>query len=290
MYRLSEFIGKETIVLSSGESGGTISNAFFDVRLKLLKFAELIDNESEHRKMVAFRSIMNSNGEAVVIRSNANFVDAIYEGLVPAPMNLTCFNQDGKSLGVVRDIIMEGNKIIKYVSDTMSIEANTLLVASLDLLIFNDTGQAIKKPPNKKIERIRNSNKYTNKRIAHSKQHARIQNIMNDEVDLDIENDDNWDYDSNTVVDEFYQTHTTNDIAPIKTPEKITEDNTAVYRSPIKNDCKTKFKFLLGAYLMKDIYNNNGELILKKGTSITESEIYTAKQNDRLVSMTLNCL
>jgi|GEM_PF-2456576 len=324
MYRLSEFIGKETIVLSNGESGGTISSVFFDVRLRILKFIELIDDESEDRKMVAFRGILNNAGEAVVIRSNANIVDAVYEGLIKAPMNLPCYNQDGKSLGMVSNIVMEGNKIMQYITDTIEIEAATLLVASNDLLIFNDTGEAIKKPANKKIEGIR-------KEQIKKRPIRQINN--NDSFSDDEFGDENFNYikssdrqtqasllhDKKAFVkhpsstppicgvypqvrdggsrrppppDEYYQFENDSiDIHTISTPEKISEDNTSVHRSPIKNSSiKNKYAFLLGLHLLKDIYNNNGQLILEKGSPITEKEIETAKIHDRLVSMALNCV
>jgi len=313
MYNLSEFIGKEAIILSNGQSGGTVSNVFFDARLKLFKFAELVHDEDEtedgkssgNRKMVAFRGI-TSIGEAVVIRSDANIIGAAYDNLSPAPMNLPCFNQDGKNMGIVRDIVMDTNKIIIYQTDMMDIEANTLLVASNDLLIFNDTGVIIKKPPNKKVEHIRQSGKTQNPkhktqsivpmdeldadvRLGHYEKTIVLPPLFHDEKPTSLDTD--YVPPSNHTTDEFYQSlNDTQDTTQIKTPNKITEENTTVVRSPIKDYTKNKYDFLIGMQLVKDIYNSSGHLILKKGVTISSEQINLAKAHDRLVSMTLNCI
>ncbi|MCL2555988.1 MAG: hypothetical protein FWE03_03085 [Firmicutes bacterium] len=280
MYRLSEFIGKEAIILSNGQSAGTVSNVFFDARLKYFKFIELIIDDEEDRKMAAFKVITSFSGEAAVIRSNANLIDAVYDGVVGCPMNLSCFNQDGKNMGVIRDIVMQDNKIELFITDMMDIEASTLLIASDDLLIFNDTGQHIKRPPNKKIERI--------KKTAAIKKHKIAplmieENIDNNEIIVNESINEN--------IDEYYQSQNTfDDIKQISTPEKIDLSRTHVHRSPILTSTKNKYEFLIGMHLIKDIYNNSGQLILAKNTTITQTQIDIAKTHDRLVSMTLNCI
>jgi len=303
MYRLSVLIGKEAIILSNGESAGTVSNVFFNVKLKILKFIELINDDEDIRKMVAFKGILSTEGEAIVIRSNANIIDAVYEKVIAVPMNLPCFNQDGKSLGTVRDVVMEGNKPIQYITDETDIDAGTLLVASGDLLIFNDTGGVVKKPPNKKVDGFRREYRSKQSRIKNSEVRTHDETYIND---FAVDNTNNYKQNMATSLyekiriqnskyrindDEYYQSENETDSQPISTPEKIREDNTAVHRSPLKTNLgRNKYAFLIGLHLLKDIYNNNGQLILKKGSPITEKEIQTAKDHDRLVSMTLNCL
>jgi len=152
MYTISELIGKEAIILSDGTSAGTVANICFDTRLKTFKYVLLIFDEHEDRKIAPFRAISAFKDDAIVIKSSESVVD-IKEGgdnLMFCPINLPAFNQDGKALGTIRDVLMEDSRTKEFVTDLISIDAETLLTASDKLLIFNDTGEKIKKPPVKK--------------------------------------------------------------------------------------------------------------------------------------------
>lgn len=76
----------------------------------------------------------------------------------------------------------------------------------------------------------------------------------------------------------------------VETPSKIPYDSTDVRRSPAPKQEKVKYSFLLGKRLERDIFTNDGKLLLAKDELITDATIQKAKTHDKLVLLALHSL
>ncbi len=139
MYKVSELLGKPLISVSDAEITGTVSNIFFDDKLRQGLFVSVTD-EDFNTRLIPLKSIVNSSHDAAVVRELKEYEPGEY---LKGPINLFAFNQDGKELGVVRDVIMEGTETVELITDTGSYPTRSLLSRSDTLVIINDSGKPI---------------------------------------------------------------------------------------------------------------------------------------------------
>ena len=62
------------------------------------------------------------------------------------PINSQCYNQDGKSLGYVCDVILSGDKVTEIICEKASFAPSKLLALGNALCVFNDSDKPIKPP------------------------------------------------------------------------------------------------------------------------------------------------
>ena len=148
MYKVSELLGKPLITLSEAKILGTVSNIFFDTKLCTGLYVSVTDEEFNNY-YVPLKQIINLTFDAAVVAA-ADFASEI--NACPSPINSYAFNQDGKELGMVKDIVMDGLKVVSLIAGDNEYAAALLLNRSDDLVIINDSGapMAIKKPARKK--------------------------------------------------------------------------------------------------------------------------------------------
>lgn len=148
MIKVSDLLGKPLISLADAKSVGYVSNVWFDSKLRTVKTAEITDDDDDvcERKYVPFR-FMQCDGDAAVIKSltavlNENAATAV----LPSPINRFCYNQSGKEMGHVRDVVLDGTQVTQILTEKATFTPKELLSSGNNLCIFNDTGLPVKLP------------------------------------------------------------------------------------------------------------------------------------------------
>lgn len=146
MYRVSDLLAKPLITLADARFMGTIGNIYFDAKLKRGKYIELFDEDETEQTFVELSKINVGTDAAVVMHDGVLLsADSVtLDGLASNPINAQAYNPDGKSLGRVTDVLLEGTCVAGFELDGKAVEADTLLSYSKNMLIFNDTGKPIK--------------------------------------------------------------------------------------------------------------------------------------------------
>ena len=148
MVKVSDLLGKPLISLADAKSVGYLSNLWFDDKLLRVKTAEITNDYDEYpeRTYAPFR-FMRCDGDAAVIKSLSCVTEKkAASSPVPCPINRECFNQNGNSLGKVRDVVLEGNAVAQIFCEKATFTPKELLTLGNNLCIFNDTGAPIKLP------------------------------------------------------------------------------------------------------------------------------------------------
>lgn len=140
MYRVSDLLGKPLLDISEAKFLGTICNIRFDDKMSKGLFVKLYTDDEE-TKYFPLNKLVNITGDAATVKSDEGLCDEA-EGTT-CPINSYAFDQDGKLLGKVTDIIMDGAKLTAFLLGESSINANKLLAAG-NVLVFNNSGKVIK--------------------------------------------------------------------------------------------------------------------------------------------------
>ncbi len=141
MYKVSELLGKPLLSLSEAKILGTVANILFDEKMLKGVWVVLYDNDDETRYLPLMK-LVNFESDAVVVK-NADGLEIEPKIGLENPINSPVFNQDGKLLGGLRDIVMEGIKVTAFVLDDITVSSDKLLSAG-SVLVFNDSGRSIK--------------------------------------------------------------------------------------------------------------------------------------------------
>lgn len=150
MYKVSELLGKPLLSLCEAEFLGTIGNIYFDDKMTKGTYLMLFTEEDEIRYLPIIKLISIDN-EAAVVKTSEGLIEQA-DGL-KNPINSAAFNQDGKSLGIIKDIIMDGVKVVSFNIGDETVGASNLISAG-SLLIFNDSGKPIKLKPTPKCKKV----------------------------------------------------------------------------------------------------------------------------------------
>ena len=146
MYRVSDLLSKPLITLADAHYQGTVGNIYFDAKLRRGKYIELFDEEETEQAFVGLNQV-NFGVDAVVVKHDGVLTyswNTALDGLAQNPINSLAFNPEGKSLGRVTDVLMEGTTVTGFEVDGVVMPTETLLSYSKNMLIFNDTGKPIK--------------------------------------------------------------------------------------------------------------------------------------------------
>ena len=151
MYKVSELLGKPLLSLSEAEFLGTIGNIYFDDKMTKGTFLMLYTLEEDVR-FLPITKLINIDNDAAVVKNSEGIT--LEENGIVNPINSHAFNQDGKSLGIIKDVIMDGIKVVSFIIGEEAVTASNLISAG-SLLIFNDSGKPIKLKPTPKREKIK---------------------------------------------------------------------------------------------------------------------------------------
>lgn len=141
MYKVSDLLGKPLLGLSEARLLGTIGNIYFDDKMTRGTYIMLYTQEDEVCFM-PLNKLVNIDNDAAVVKS-ADELTLQADG-VANPINSFAFNQDGKLLGKIKDIVMDKCKVISFLMQDDSTLPSDNLVSAGSLLIFNDSGKPVK--------------------------------------------------------------------------------------------------------------------------------------------------
>ncbi len=149
MYKVSDLLGKPLLALSEAQILGTIANICFDDKMNKGTFVMFYTGEEEPRYL-PLSKLLNFESDAAVVKCADGIVQSV-DGLLN-PINSYAFSQNGKSLGIVNDIVMDGTKVDAFIVDGRTLSSSDLISAG-KLLVFCDGEKPIKlKLPTKKAE------------------------------------------------------------------------------------------------------------------------------------------
>lgn len=145
MYRVSELLSKPLITLSDAKYAGTVSNIFFDKALRRGSCLELLseDDAAPERTAIDLKYV-KLGPDAAVVPHSVLLEPVKTSGLTSNPINCAAYNQDGKRLGRVSDVLLDGTNIVSVEVDGKPYEVATLIAHSDKLLILNDSGRSFK--------------------------------------------------------------------------------------------------------------------------------------------------
>ena len=148
MIKVSELTGKPVISLAEAQNLGYISGIWFDGKLTSAKTAEILSDSDDapERRYVALKSLAVGDDAAVVRSAYLAKESNMQTATAACPINSQCYNQDGKSLGYVCDVILSGDKVTEIICEKASFAPSKLLAMGNALCVFNDSDKPIKPP------------------------------------------------------------------------------------------------------------------------------------------------
>lgn len=144
MTKVSEMLGKPIISLAEATVMGTVSNMFFDERLSVGKFLAVFREDDDQTLYVPLDKIECDGEDALVVRTSSCAVSEI--SATPSPINSFAFSVDGKALGSVRDLTLDGKRTISILVDGVDYPIGKLITLSTHMIILNTTDKPFKMP------------------------------------------------------------------------------------------------------------------------------------------------
>lgn len=144
MEKLNEQIGKAIIALNEGEEVGYILDLCFDESLKEFKGFVVCDKEAENESFIPVDSVKAVNNDFIFIDSVKDF-EPFFDSVTNNPYGKNVFDKTGVDLGRVKAVQLQGNKIIKFVTDKGEIRPQFIFSSGRDCLIFSKTRSAAKR-------------------------------------------------------------------------------------------------------------------------------------------------
>ncbi len=256
MLKVSELLGKTLLSLSDAQNVGYVGAVWFDAKLTRAKTAEIFsdDDQRPESAYVEMRQ-MQCDGDAAVIRSQAAVLPQnLASAVSPCPINCQSYNQSGKALGKVRDVLLEDNAVAGIVCESKTFTPAELLSLSRDMCIFNDTGAPVKLPK-ARFHR------------AAQKKAAKPMPAAIPPIAAPAERK------ARPIEDE------TNRVATPTQPQSVT-----VTRAP--GDPVKDYRFLLGKPVHTPVMRGE-RVLIPAGTQVTEEVIELARRENKLVQLAL---
>jgi len=138
MYKVSELLGKPLIDTFDAKIVGTVSNIYFDEGLVDALFLCVTDEEM-NQSFLSVGDVKSLHGEAVTVQ---RFYAVNPPPCTKNPINLPAYDQSGKSLGKIRDLVLQDRRVQKIVCEKGCFERSDLLSHSPSLLIFRREKEA----------------------------------------------------------------------------------------------------------------------------------------------------
>lgn len=139
MFKVSELLGKPLLSLSEGRMLGTINNVYFDEKFSKATYVSLFTDE-EDDLFFPFAKLSVIEGDAAVTLSSEELTSEICD--LPCPINRYAFDQNGNSLGIIKDVIIQNAKVISLEADVSLLP--TRILSADKLLVFNTGNKQIK--------------------------------------------------------------------------------------------------------------------------------------------------
>lgn len=259
MLKVSEILSKPIISLYEAKNVGIISNIFFDKKMQTAKYLVIYsDNDDDiNEKFIAFKEISALESDAATVKNLSKIVSRF--SIAPTysinPMNLKVFNHEGKEIGKITDIEIEGNKIINLNLGDKKYPPSMVLSKSDEIIVINDSGQPIKLSPPARIRKTAADKK---------------RNVTITAADKD-----------NTII-------ATDNLKDINLPYRVLPENTSVATPPAGITKKQGYTFLLEKVMTRTIFSDTGEMIAEKDAAINPEIIEKAISAGKLVHLALH--
>ena len=302
MIKISDFLGKPVLALYDAQTIGTATDILFDSKLKKAKCIKVFQDEDDtlpETLYIPLRSVKDLLSDTLAIASRHHTQNAWALPVTATstnPINSSCYNQDGKLLGIVRDILLTDGNVTAIIVDNKQYTPLTLLSQSSTALIFNDTGKPIKLKAPKKIKVPSVDTTRTSSVKVHEPFLTKGNNLiplpsnsnlndlsamtnlpispMIDELKTQFLKVKNFDASPNTK--------------EVSYPTRVPQEKTSVSRSPAASCATTAaYAFLIGKTLSRALCDDNGNILIRQHDTVTEDNIAACKQYGKLVQLAL---
>lgn len=157
--KASELIGSSLLVLSKAEMCGTVSGIVPSNDLKRIETLEILcdDDDDCEKKYVSVKKILAIENGVVTIKYPDSMVMCCVLPELASPINLPAYNEEGKLLGVITDVEMDGYQITALIINDARYTLSEILTRSSSLIVFRNP---LKKTRiTKNIKRVPNAKK-----------------------------------------------------------------------------------------------------------------------------------
>ncbi len=271
---VSELVSKKVIALDSAEEIGIVANVLFSDDFSQGKFLHVLsENETRPESCYLPLNKIFSYSDAIVLRHDEIVTELPFTRA--NPINCSAFSADGKLLGRVTDVQLNGVKVRAIITENGEFEPKKLISVSNDILIFNTSNKPIKinrRPRVSLDERKTELLTLTNKSPANNSTQNHSSNSVTQQTETEQKNDD---------VTLTAQQSTSSKQIGVPVPPLIQPSDTTVTRSPIIN-----LPFLIGKTVRVAI-TDAGNVIIPVGTVVTSEVIDVAKAHNKLVQLAL---
>lgn len=135
MERLSDYISKNIISLSSGNIIGYVVDALFDEDTKKIEGFFIVDEESEKTMFLDDKHIISKNEECFVIKDEKDLEISLLDEK-NNPIGKTVYDRQGLNLGRVIDVYICKNKIEKLVTTKCEIPTRFIEKLGKNCIIY----------------------------------------------------------------------------------------------------------------------------------------------------------
>ncbi|MDR0426922.1 MAG: PRC-barrel domain-containing protein [Clostridiales bacterium] len=285
MNKVSDILSKPVISLYEAKNIGTVTNILFDKKLQNAKYLLVyLDSEDDvTQKYLPFKDAGSLESDAVTVKNTSKIQSrwAVPPGLSLNPINLPIYNHNGKELGRISDVRLEGAEVLAVVAGEREYTPGVILSKSDEIVIVNDGGERIKLTPPPRIPRVSADGKKTVK-VTDREKAAPVSVSAYDAAAEDR---------PAAAQPPAQPLRPAPPPAPadVNIPVKISESHTSVTKTPPESDMKKLgYVFLLGKIMTKSIFADNGDLIADKDCAIDTEAIERAKANNKLVHLALH--
>ena len=133
MKKISDLISKSVYSLSSGAKIGYVLNVEFSSSLDKLLEVIVVDDETEMEGKVEIGQLVF--GRDAIFLKNTSSLSYGYENNYTNPIGKLVFDKKGSNLGVVKDIVIQGKKVICIVTEKLTFAPKNICVNGFDVLI-----------------------------------------------------------------------------------------------------------------------------------------------------------
>lgn len=151
MYKLSGLVGKNVIGLYEAKSAGTLSGALLDKNMGAVRCFEVLSEGEDDlcRRFFSPECLWAMDGDAVVLHNCGKLKGrlSLPASYVRGPINAAAYSPDGRLLGRVTDLTLDGFSVVGIDVGELSFPPESVLSRSDEIIIINDKGEKIKLVP-----------------------------------------------------------------------------------------------------------------------------------------------
>lgn len=261
MLTISTYLSKTIISIYEASVVGTIVSANFDKKMRRVCSLITVEDKDDYKEYIVPINRIVTQDNAITIK-NFNSVKPYQKSniYVKCPINLPVYTSNGEYKGIVKDVSFNENtyEVIDLILNKGNIPANEIASVSESLVIIKGEGFTKLQPPRKRRP---------NNRLKAEKNIIELQPIKTEQIDV-IEPEEE---DVNYLETQDYE------------PTSIINDWSSNIPARIISD----YSFLLGRYVLADVYSTTGELIIPANSKITEKIVDIARRHGKLVELTV---